>query len=169
MSRLLLFLTIACCLAATANPACADAVSRPNILLIISDDQAWGDYSFLGHPHIKTPHLDKLAGESLTYTRGYVAAPLCRPSLASIFSGRHAHKHGITGNDPRLPKGKKAGRTNPELASLYGAIMDRIDDEPGLAHLLGRAGYLSAQRSCSGSFVRALSMQLGAYAQSGRK
>ena len=145
MSRLLLFLTIACCLAATANPACADAVSRPNILLIISDDQAWGDYSFLGHPHIKTPHLDKLAGESLTYTRGYVAAPLCRPSLASIFSGRHAHKHGITGNDPRLPKGKKAGRTNPELASLYGAIMDRIDDEPGLAHLLGRAGYLSLQ------------------------
>ena len=145
MSRLLPFLTIACCLAATANPACADAVSRPNILLIISDDQAWGDYSFLGHPHIKTPHLDKLAGESLTYTRGYVAAPLCRPSLASIFSGRHPHKHGITGNDPRLPQGKKAGRTNPELASLYGAIMDRIDDEPGLAHLLRRAGYLSLQ------------------------
>ena len=79
MSRLLLFLTIACGLAATANPACADDISRPNILLIISDDQAWGDYSFLGHPHIKTPHLDKLAGESLTYTRGYVAAPLCRP------------------------------------------------------------------------------------------
>ena len=145
MSRLLLFLTIACGLAATVNPACADDINRPNILLIISDDQAWGDYSFLGHPHIKTPHLDKLAGESLTYTRGYVAAPLCRPSLASIFSGRHAHKHGITGNDPRTPKGTKAGRTNPELASLYGTIMDRIDDEPGLAHLLGRAGYLSLQ------------------------
>ena len=145
MSRLLLFLTIACGLAATTHPACADDISRPNILLIISDDQAWGDYSFLGHPHIKTPHLDKLAGESLTYTRGYVAAPLCRPSLASIFSGRHAHKHGITGNDPRTPKGTKAGRTNPELASLYGTIMDRIDDEPGLAHLLGRAGYLSLQ------------------------
>ena len=123
----------------------AENSTQPNVLLIISDDQSWGDYSFLGHPHIKTPHLDKLAGESLTYTRGYVAAPLCRPSLASIFSGRHPHEHGITGNDPRIQSGKKAGRTNPELAPLYDTIMDRIDDEPGLAHLLGRAGYLSLQ------------------------
>ena len=123
----------------------AENSTQPNVVLIISDDQSWGDYSFLGHPHIKTPHLDKLAGESLTYTRGYVAAPLCRPSLASIFSGRHPHEHGITGNDPRIQSGKKAGRTDPELAPLYDAIMDRIDDEPGLAHLLGRAGYLSLQ------------------------
>ena len=108
----------------------AENSTQPNVLLIISDDQSWGDYSFLGHPHIKTPHLDKLAGESLTYTRGYVAAPLCRPSLASIFSGRHPHEHGITGNDPRIQSGKKAGRTNPELAPLYDAIMDRSTMSP---------------------------------------
>ena len=144
--RLLLSFFLAACFALITPPAsrAQDAI-RPNVLLIISDDQAWGDYSFLGHPHIKTPHLDKLAGESLTYTRGYVAAPLCRPSLASIFSGKYPHQHGITGNDPRLPPGKKGGRATPGLKPLYEAIMTRIDDDPGLAHLLGQAGYLSLQ------------------------
>ena len=72
----------------------------PNIVLIISDDQAWSDYSFLDHARIKTPHLDQLANESLTFTYGYVAAPLCSPSLATIISGLYPHQHGITGNDP---------------------------------------------------------------------
>lgn len=121
------------------------AAERPNVLLIISDDQSWTDYGFMGHPHLKTPHLDKLAAESLTYTRGYVAAPLCRPSLASIFSGRYAHQHGITGNDPRLPKGVPRGRNQAKAKHYYETIMDRIDDEPGLAHILTKAGYLSLQ------------------------
>jgi uncharacterized sulfatase len=122
------------------------AAQPPNVLLIISDDQAWGDYSFMGHEQIKTPHLDKLASESLTYTRGYVVAPLCRPSLAAIFSGKFVHQHGITGNDPRVPAGKKrGGRSNPELAAIYETLMTRIDDDPGIGHVLGKAGYLSLQ------------------------
>ncbi|MCH2063282.1 MAG: sulfatase [Roseibacillus sp.] len=145
MRFLLPFFPVACLILITPAISRAQDVSRPNVLLIISDDQAWGDYSFLGHPHIRTPHLDKLAGESLTYTRGYVASPLCRPSLASIFSGKYAHQHGITGNDPRIPPGKKRGRSNPELKPLYETIMDRIDDDPGLAHILGQVGYLSLQ------------------------
>jgi len=39
----------------------------PNVVLIVSDDQAYGDYSFMGHPHIKTPNIDRLALESLTF------------------------------------------------------------------------------------------------------
>ena len=62
---------------------------RPNVVLILSDDQSWTDYSFMGHEMIETPFLDKFSEESLTYTRGYVTSPLCRPSLASIFSGLH--------------------------------------------------------------------------------
>ena len=42
----------------------ASAAEQPNVLLIISDDQAWGDFGFMGHPHIQTPHLDKLAAEN---------------------------------------------------------------------------------------------------------
>ena len=71
----------------------------PNIIFIISDDQAWGDYGFMDHPHIQTPHIDQLAKESATYTRGYVTSPLCGPSLASIITGKYAFQHSQTGND----------------------------------------------------------------------
>lgn len=73
---------------------------QPNVILIISDDQSFSDYGFMGHEFIETPHLDKLAKESLTFTRGYATAPLCSPSLASIITGLYAQQHGITGNDP---------------------------------------------------------------------
>ena len=54
---------------------------RPNIVLILSDDQAWTDYGFMGHPDIQTLHLDKLAASGPRFDRGYVAAPICRPRL----------------------------------------------------------------------------------------
>ena len=75
-------------------------VGKPNIIFIISDDQAYGDYSFMGHEFIETPSIDKLSQESLTFTRGYATSPLCSPSLASIITGLYAFQHGITGNDP---------------------------------------------------------------------
>jgi uncharacterized sulfatase len=46
------------------------ADTPPNIVMIISDDHAWTDYGFMGHPHIQTPNLDKLAAQSLTFRRG---------------------------------------------------------------------------------------------------
>ena len=91
----------------------------PNVLLIISDDHAWGDYGFMGHPRIQTPHLDRLAANSLTFTRGYSPVPLCRPSLASIATGLYPHQHGVTGNDPTLPDAgvnAMASRSNPKYA-----------------------------------------------------
>jgi hypothetical protein len=60
----------------------AEAKSPPNVVLIISDDHHWADYSFMKHPHIRTPNIDRLAAESLTFTRGYVPSSLCSPSLA---------------------------------------------------------------------------------------
>lgn len=77
----------------------AHASDRPNLVLILSDDQAWTDYGFMGHPDIQTPHLDRLAKRSLVFERGYVAAPLCRPSLATLVTGLYPMQHGITGND----------------------------------------------------------------------
>ena len=72
----------------------------PNIVLIISDDQAWTDYGFMGHPVVQTPNLDRLAAESLTFTRGYVPSSLCRPSLVTMITGLYPHQHKIVGNDP---------------------------------------------------------------------
>jgi uncharacterized sulfatase len=85
----------------------ASAADKPNIVMIISDDQAWTDYSFMGHKQISTPNIDRLAKESLTFTRGYVPSSLCCPSLASIVTGLYPHQHKITSNDPPIPAGMK--------------------------------------------------------------
>lgn len=83
---------------AVCRPASAADPSRPNVVLILSDDQGFTDYGFMGHPVAKTPHLDRLASQSLLYTRGYVM-PVCSPSLACLLTGQLPHAHGITGND----------------------------------------------------------------------
>lgn len=123
------------------------AAEHPNVLLILSDDQSWTDYSFMGHDVIETPVLDQFAKESLTYTRGYVTSPLCRPSLASIFSGLHTPVHGITGNDIRNGRDgkKKFDRKNPEGLKIHEQIYAGFEKQDGLARLLGKQGYLSLQ------------------------
>src|SRR6478672_6898969 len=77
----------------------------PNVLLIVGDDQAWTDYGFMGHEHIRTPHLDQLASEGLVFRRGYVPTSLCRASLATMITGLYPHQHLITSNDPPIPRG----------------------------------------------------------------
>ncbi len=124
----------ACCLSAPA------AAPRPNVVLILSDDQAWTDYGFMGHPEIRTPNLDRLAAESLLFTRGYTAAPLCRPALASLITGRHVHEHGITGNDIA-----GANRREPAGAARYDELAGRIEAVPTLPRLLAARGYRSLQ------------------------
>src|SRR5436190_24018754 len=79
----------------------------PNVVFIVSDDQGWTDYGFMGHPHVKTPHLDKLAAQSAVFRHGYVPSPLCCPSLASLVTGRYPHQHRVTSNDPPVPPGMK--------------------------------------------------------------
>ncbi len=91
------------------------SLPAPNIIFIISDDQSYGDYSFMGHEFIETPNIDQLARESRTFTRGYATAPLCSPSLASMITGLYAHQHGITGNDPVVEfEGPKRYGSKPE-------------------------------------------------------
>jgi len=121
----------------------AAAEKPPNIVLIISDDQAWTDYGFMGHEAIRTPRLDKLASESLVFTRGYVTAPLCCPSLASMVTGLSPHQHKITGNDPPRVGGK--GGWPPERLRLREHIIAHIDHLPTIPKLLGKKGYLSLQ------------------------
>ncbi len=124
------------------------AEKRPNIIFIVSDDQAWNDYGFMGHPHIATPHLDKLAAESITFQRGYTATPLCRPSLATIVTGLYPHQHGVTGNDPTLPDSKTKpinGRENPKYQPLFRAVIDSFSKQPNLVRDLTASGYLSLQ------------------------
>lgn len=126
----------------------AASSARPNILLIISDDQGWGDFGFMGHPQIRTPNLDGLAAQSLTFHRGYTPVPLCRPSLASIATGLYPHQHGVTGNDPDLPdKGANTmgSRGNPKYAAYYNKIIGNFEQRPNLIRDLTARGYVSFQ------------------------
>lgn len=125
----------------------ADADSPPNIVLILSDDQSWTDYGFLGHEHIETPHLDKLAERSAVFTRGYVPTALCRPSLATLATGLYVHQHHISGNDPTPLPGMKGGRAKQpeEYQALREKLIAKIDRYPTVMDLLGEKGYLSHQ------------------------
>lgn len=118
------------------------AADKPNIVLILSDDQAWTDYSFMGHEHIRTPHLDRLAGQSVLFRRGYVPTALCRPSLMTLITGRYAHENGITGNDPS-PKHAKAGSELYEQRRAR--LISHIDKFDTVPKLLAEQGYLSHQ------------------------
>ncbi|WP_111979979.1 sulfatase family protein [Algibacillus agarilyticus] len=121
----------------------ADNSPPPNILLILSDDHAWNDYSFMGHDIVKTPSLDKLANEGVTFKHGYVPTSLCRPSLATIATGLYASQHGITGNNP---SGKVVGgRNGPEYQKQLGQIIDKLSAVKTLPNLLKEKGYVSFQ------------------------
>jgi uncharacterized sulfatase len=119
----------------------------PNVVLIVSDDQAYGDYSFMGHPHIKTPNIDRLAVESLTFRRGYVPSSLCCPSLATILTGRYPHQHKITSNDPPFVPGLQ-GKAYQE-SEMFRAGRQRMNDHmaqvPTLPRMLKEHGYLTMQ------------------------
>lgn len=114
----------------------ASCGGKPNIVLILGDDQAWSDYGFMGHPEIRTPQFDKLAGRSLVFERGYVASPLCRPSLASLLTGRFPTKHGVTGNDVD-GKNDRERLDEPVRAAFHKL--------PSFVRLLTANGYLAHQ------------------------
>ncbi|MGZ0654807.1 sulfatase family protein [Coraliomargarita sp. W4R53] len=119
------------------------AAKQPNIVLILSDDQAWTDYGFMGHTVIQTPNLDRLADSGLLFDRGYVAAPICRPALASIVTGQYSSVHGITGNDVTIGLWSEEGLIRRQ--TLDKPLQDRFHRLPSLVKLLTDNGYLAFQ------------------------
>ncbi|MEK0445180.1 MAG: Arylsulfatase [Verrucomicrobiota bacterium] len=136
----------------------APAAQAPNIILIISDDQGFCDYGFMGHPHVRTPNLDRMASQSLLYTRGYVM-PVCSPSLACLLTGKMPHANGITGNDLRgsssreplvkkllsnsllLPKAlTDAGYLTLQTGKLWNVVYQDIGFTHGMTAKTGRHG-----------------------------
>ena len=91
LARLLPLLT-AVLLAAV--PAHAAASARPNIVLLMADDQGWGETGYNGHPHVQTPVLDEMSRTALRLDRFYAASPVCSPTRASVMTGRHANRSG---------------------------------------------------------------------------
>jgi arylsulfatase A-like enzyme len=73
------------------------AAGRPNVVLVMADDQGWGDTGYNGHPELKTPNLDALAAGGLRMDRFYAAHFNCSPTRASVMTGRHPHRMGTFG------------------------------------------------------------------------
>ena len=132
MHRSLLLTLCAVLSCSLGEIASVRAAEPPNIVMILGDDQAWTDYGFMGHPEIKTPHLDRLASQSACFTQGYVPSSLCRPSLACLLTGLYTHQHKISGNDP--PKGTDRGEMLRHVRRL-----------PMIPKWLGERGYSSFQ------------------------
>jgi arylsulfatase A-like enzyme len=118
---------------------------RPNIILIISDDQSWTDYSFMEHEYIQTPRIDQLAASGLTFTHGYTTAPLCSPALASIATGLYPHQHGILGNDPVFSSTERKNSRLQDRRVHYQPFISKFEELETIADVLGEQGYTSLQ------------------------
>lgn len=79
--------------AAIAMTNC-NRISSPNVLLIIADDQGYGDLSYTGNPHIDTRHIDKLAEQSVRFNNFYVC-PVSAPTRSSLMTGRYSLRTGV--------------------------------------------------------------------------
>ncbi len=85
------------------GPVFAAEPERPNLLFILCDDLRWDALGCAGHPHLKTPHIDRLAREGVFFKNAFCTTSLCSPSRASILSGLYAHAHGVTNNFTEYP------------------------------------------------------------------
>ena len=68
----------------------------PNFLVIVADDHGWNDLGCYGHPVVRTPHLDRLAGEGVRFTHCFTTAPLCSPGRGAVMTGLYPHVSGVT-------------------------------------------------------------------------
>lgn len=91
----MLWLTLAHLGCHASGPALAPP--RANIILLMADDLGWGDTGYNGHPMIRTPNLDAMAREGITFTRFYSQAPVCSPTRGSCLTGRHPYRYDIPG------------------------------------------------------------------------
>jgi arylsulfatase A-like enzyme len=89
-----MILPLMCMIALLLSSAIASAADKPNILLIMADDQGYGDAAYTGHPLLKTPNLDAMAKAGLRFDRFYAAAPVCSPTRGSVMTGRHPNRFG---------------------------------------------------------------------------
>ncbi len=81
-------------------PFLSAAETKPNVLLIVSDDQGYGDFGFTGNTLVRTPNLDRLAAESAVF-RNFAVAAACSPTRAALFTGRDHLLTGVWGVPPR--------------------------------------------------------------------
>jgi N-acetylglucosamine-6-sulfatase len=101
VNRLAAALGAAIGMSSALSAAGAPPPHRPNFIVILVDDLRADELGCMGHPYVKTPHIDRIAREGLRCRNAFVVAPLCSPSRASFLTGLYPHSHGITDNTNR--------------------------------------------------------------------
>ncbi len=71
------------------------AAPRPNVVLVMADDQGWGQMGYYNHPVLKTPHLNAMAKAGLRFDRFYAGGPVCSPTRATVLTGRTHDRNGV--------------------------------------------------------------------------
>src|SRR5436190_2186808 len=104
---------------AAGAPIVAAAVSKPNIVFVMTDDQRWDSMGCAGHPCLKTPNMDRLAREGAMFVNAFVTTPLCSPSRASILTGPYASRHGVIDNAEHGPLSHRL-LTYPQVLQKHG-------------------------------------------------
>ena len=113
------------------------AETRPNFIVIVADDLGWGDISANGHPHIRTPNIDRLAAEGIRFTSCYATSVVCSPSRAGLLTGRDPNRAGIYEWIANAPADWIARERSRHLVHLR-------SDEVTLPRLLQQSGYATA-------------------------
>jgi len=91
-----------------ALPSVAAAADRPNVLVILADDCTFNDLPLYGGRNAKTPHIDALAREGLTFDKAYVGMSMCVPCRAELFTGQYAFTNGCVRNHAPCRKGTRS-------------------------------------------------------------
>jgi len=89
----------------TAAASASAQTARPNVLLIMTDQQAWNTLSTASNPWLTTPAMDAIAREGLRVENAYCTYPVCSPSRSSVFTGRMPHETGVRGNNAAIAAG----------------------------------------------------------------
>ena len=117
-------------------------MTRPNVILITADQWRGDCLGLLGHPTIKTPNLDALAADAVTFTNHYAATAPCSPARATLYTGLYQMNHRVVRNGAPLADGfdnvAKAARRAGYLPTLFGYTdtapdpRNRASDDPAL-------------------------------------
>ena len=133
---------------AASDPSSDLLGSRPNVVLVITDDQGYGELACHGNPVIQTPNLDRLHRESVRFTAFHVS-PTCAPTRAAVMTGRHEFKSGVTHTILQRERLSLDALTLAEVLSNAGYQTGIF----GKWHLGDEPPYRPAQRGFSESFI----------------
>lgn len=127
------------------------ANDRPNVILVMADDQGWGQTGYYHHPDLKTPNLDAMAANGLRFDRFYAGAPVCSPTRASVLTGRgndrtgvYSHGYPLHLQEKTLPQAmQKAGYSTAHFGKwhLNGLRGPGVPILAGDTHSPGHFGY----------------------------